>query len=69
MSNLKVVSTPLANHFKLSFDQCLKTDSEDEYRSKVPYAHVVGYLMYVMIRIIPDLAQDISQVCKFMSKP
>lgn len=35
MSNLKVMSTPLMNHFKLSLDQCLKTDAEIVYMSKV----------------------------------
>jgi hypothetical protein len=31
MSNSKVVSNPLANHFKLTFDQYLKSESEIEY--------------------------------------
>jgi hypothetical protein len=36
--------------------------------SKVPYASVVGCLMYVMVCTRLDLAQVVSQVCKFMSK-
>jgi hypothetical protein len=58
------MSTPLANHFKLSLDDCLKTDAEAKYMSKVPYVSVVGCLMYVMVCIRPDLAQAVSQVCK-----
>jgi hypothetical protein len=69
MSNSKAVSTPLANHFKLTLDQCPKSDSEIEYMSKVPYASAVGCLMYAMVCTRPDLAQAVSQVCKFMSKP
>lgn len=69
MSNAKIVSTPLANHFKLSLDQCPKTGAEAEYMSKVPYASAVGCLMYAMVCTRPDLAQAVSQVCKFMSKP
>lgn len=54
ISNLKVVSTPLVNHFNLSLDQCPKTYIEVEYMSKVPYDIVVGCLMYVMVCTIPD---------------
>jgi ATP-binding cassette subfamily B (MDR/TAP) protein 1 len=69
MSNLKAVSNPLANHFKFTLDQCPKSESEIEYMSKVPYASAVGYLMYAMGCTRPNLAQVVSQACKFMSKP
>jgi ATP-binding cassette subfamily B (MDR/TAP) protein 1 len=36
--------------------------------SKVPYASVVGCLMYVMVCTRSDLAQAVSKICKFMSK-
>jgi hypothetical protein len=42
MLDAKPVSTPLANHFKLSGSQCPKNDEEIENMSKVPYASVVG---------------------------
>ncbi|RDX84330.1 hypothetical protein CR513_34635, partial [Mucuna pruriens] len=41
-SNVKLATTPLTNHFKLSLDQCPKTDA------KVFYVSVVGCLMYIM---------------------
>ena len=69
MSSAKPVSTPLANHFKLSLDQCPKSDREIEDMAKVPYASAVGCLMYAMVCTRPDLAQAVSQVSKFMSKP
>ncbi|KAL0349828.1 UNVERIFIED_CONTAM: Retrovirus-related Pol polyprotein from transposon TNT 1-94 [Sesamum radiatum] len=47
MSKAKLVSTPLANHFKLSIEQCPKTDREVEDMAKVPYASAVGCLMYL----------------------
>ncbi|KAL0454797.1 UNVERIFIED_CONTAM: Retrovirus-related Pol polyprotein from transposon TNT 1-94 [Sesamum latifolium] len=68
MSKAKPVSTPLANHFKLSSEQCPKTDREIEDMAKVPYASVVGCLMYAMVCTHPDLAHAVSQVCKYMSK-
>ncbi|KAE8685445.1 hypothetical protein F3Y22_tig00111098pilonHSYRG00167 [Hibiscus syriacus] len=69
MSSAKPVSTPLANHFKLSSEQCPKTDKEAEDMAKVPYANVIGCLMYAMVCTRPDLAHAVSQVCKYMSKP
>jgi len=41
MKNAKPVGSPLANHFKLSKEQFLKTDVEKEYMTKVPYASAI----------------------------
>ena len=67
MSNVKPVSTPLANHFKLSSNQCPKIDKEVANMAEVPYASVVSCLMYVMVCTRPDLAHVVSQVSKYMS--
>jgi len=69
MNSAKPVSTPLANHFKLNLNQCPKTNKEVADMAEVPYASVVGYLMYVMVCTCPDLAHVVSQVSKYMSKP
>ena len=37
--------------------------------AEVPYASVVGCLMYAMVCTRPDLAHAVSQVSKYMSKP
>src|ERR1044072_6323942 len=63
MSRSKLVSTPLANHFKLSLDQCPKIEAGQKTMSKAPYTSVVGCLMYPMECTRPDLAQVVSQVC------
>jgi hypothetical protein len=47
MNNEKPVSTPLANHFRLSIAQCPKTDDEVKDMSKVSYASAGGCLMHV----------------------
>ena len=39
----KLVSTPLAPHFKLSVSMSPKNDAEQEYMSKVPYASADVY--------------------------
>ncbi|GMI77935.1 hypothetical protein HRI_001462800 [Hibiscus trionum] len=69
VSKAKPVSTPLANHFKLSTEQCSKTNKEIEEMEKVPYASAFGCLTYAMVCTRPDLAHDVGQVCKHMSKP
>jgi transposase InsO family protein len=56
MLDAKPVSTPLANHFRLSGSQCPKNEEEIENMSKVPYASAVGCLMYAMVCTRPDLA-------------
>jgi len=67
MRNVKHVSTPLAKHFNLYIDQCLKTNTKVQYMSKVLYASEVGFLMYVMVCTSLNLAHVVSQVYKFMS--
>jgi len=69
MENAKLISTPLANHFRLSTSQCRKTIEETEYMSKVPFARAVECLMYVMVCTRPDLAQVVNVVSKFMANP
>ncbi|KAL0368440.1 UNVERIFIED_CONTAM: Retrovirus-related Pol polyprotein from transposon TNT 1-94 [Sesamum calycinum] len=56
ISKAKPMSTPLANHFKLSLEQCPKTAREIENMAKVPYASAFGCLMYAMVYTRPNLA-------------
>jgi hypothetical protein len=69
MDNAKPISTPLANHFRLSTSQCPKTVEETEDMSKVPYASAVGCLMYAMVCTRPDLAYAVNVVSKYMANP
>uniref|UniRef100_A0A2N9GSE2 CCHC-type domain-containing protein n=1 Tax=Fagus sylvatica TaxID=28930 RepID=A0A2N9GSE2_FAGSY len=65
----KPVSTPLANHFRLSGSQCPKNEEEIENMSKFPYASAVGCLMYAMVCTRPDLAHAVSTVSRYMANP
>jgi hypothetical protein len=56
MNNAKVVSSPLATHFKLSTKQSPSTDEEKEDMERIPYASAVGSLMYAMVCTRPDIA-------------
>ncbi|PHT46032.1 hypothetical protein CQW23_15190 [Capsicum baccatum] len=69
MQNAKLVSTPLAAHFKLSATLSPKTDDERDYRSLVPYSSVVGSLMYAMVCSRPYLSYGVSTVSRYMKNP
>ncbi|KAL6323545.1 hypothetical protein AAG906_039125 [Vitis piasezkii] len=69
MSKAKVVSSPLASHFKLSSRHSPSTDKEKEDTRRVPYASAVGSLMYAMVCTRPDIAYAIGVVSHFLSNP
>ena len=69
MQNGKLVSTPLANHFKLTKEMFPKTQEEIEYMSKVPYPYVIGSLMYAMVCTRPDSAHAVGVVNRYMNNP
>lgn len=69
MKNAKSVSTPLADHFKLSSAMCPKIDEEKEYMKRIPYSSAVGSLMNAMTCTHPNIAQALAVVSRFMSNP
>ena len=69
MEKAKVVSTPLATHFKLSSKQIPSNEDEKLYMQRVPYASAVGSLMYTMVCTRLDIAHDVGTVSRFLSNP
>jgi hypothetical protein len=69
MKNAKPVSTPLANHFKLSRNSCPCTEEENKEMEVIPYSSAVGSLMYVMVCTRPDIAHAVGTVSRFLSNP
>ena len=69
MKDAKSVSTPLANHFKLSRSLCPTTTDEKEKMASIPYSSAVGSLMYCMVCTRPDIAHVVSTVSRFLSNP
>lgn len=69
MSKSKVVSSPLASHFRLSRKQSPSTDEEKKDMQKVPYSSAVGSLMYAMVCTRPDIAHAVGMVSRFLSNP
>ncbi|GKU96422.1 hypothetical protein SLEP1_g9661 [Rubroshorea leprosula] len=64
-----LVSTPLANHFKLSKRSWLSTKEEKEKMSSIPYSSVVGSLMYAMVCTWLDIAHAVGVRSRFLSNP
>jgi hypothetical protein len=69
MQNGKLVSTPLASHFKLTKGMCPQTLEEIEYMSNVPYSLAVGSLMYEIVCTRPDIAHAVGVVRRYMNNP
>eukprot|EP00253_Pinus_taeda_P034861 PITA_34861 len=66
MNNVKPVSFPLASHFNLSSCLCPNTDEEKDYISRIPYANVVGCLMYAMVCTRPDISHAVGVVSRYV---
>lgn len=62
----KLVSTPLANHFKLIRKTCPSTQQEMKDMTIVPYSSVVGSLMYTMVCTRTNNAHIVSLVGTFL---
>jgi hypothetical protein len=68
MDKYKLVTSPLASHFKLSHDGCPEVDKEEEMKN-VSYVSSVGSLMYVMVCTRSDIAHAVGVVSRFLSNP
>lgn len=69
MNQAKSVVTPISSMFKLSLTKGPKNKKEEVKMKDIPYANVVGSLMYSMVCTRPDITHALSLVSRFMSKP
>ena len=67
MKNATPVSTPLANHFKVTKRSCPTTSSERKEMETIPYSFAVGSLMYAMVCTRPDIAYAVGVVSRFLA--
>ena len=63
------MDTPVEKSLSLSLYMCPKTPEEKEKMSRVPYASVVGSLMYAMMCTRPDICYVVGLVNRFQSNP
>ncbi|KAB2615495.1 hypothetical protein D8674_022083 [Pyrus ussuriensis x Pyrus communis] len=61
--------TLLGAYFKLSSQQSPKADEEKMKMDGIPYANLVGGLMYAMVCTCPDIAHATEIVSRFMHNP
>ena len=69
MADCRPLCVPIPVGTKLSIDDCPKSPSEVEDMSSVPYASVIGSLMYAMVYTRPDISQVVGVLSQFMANP
>ena len=69
MGKAKPVSSPLGSHLKLGSKQSPSSEKEKKEMQKVPYASIMGSLMYAMVCTRPDIAHVVGVVSRFLSNP
>jgi len=67
MMDYRPLTIPVTMGTKLSIEDCPKSPSKIEDMSRVPYASVVGSLMYVMVYTRPNIAQAVGVLSQFMA--
>lgn len=63
------VSVHIASHFKLSTRQSPVTEAEQKEMDQVPYANIVGSILYTMMCTRQDIAHVVSFVSRYMGNP
>lgn len=66
MTKCKLVSTPLASQFKLSTETSPKPKQEKEQTARLPYASVVGNLIYTIECTRPNISHTVGMVSMYM---
>ena len=60
---------PIMKGDKLSLNQCPKNNLENESMKNIPYASVVGSLMYAQVCTRPDIAYAVGVLGRYQSNP
>jgi hypothetical protein len=68
MQECRSVKVSIPVGVKLFVDQCPKKQEEEDGMSCVPYACVIGSLMYEMVCTILDIAHAVGVLSKYMTK-
>jgi hypothetical protein len=69
MQDSKPIDTPVAKGDKFSLDQCPKNEFEKQEMQMIPYASVVGSLMYAQVCTRPDIAYITGMLGRYLSNP
>jgi len=69
IAEIRLITTLLAGHFRLSSSQCPNLQEEEDEMSQLSYASAVLSLIYAMVCTRLGLAYAVSIVSRFMSNP
>ena len=69
IENSKRELVPFRYDIHLSKKMCPSTPEKIECMSKIPYASVIGSLMYAMLCTRPDIAHAVSVTSRYQSNP
>jgi Reverse transcriptase (RNA-dependent DNA polymerase) len=69
IKNYKLGNTPVAKGDKFSLDQCPKIEVEKLEIHHIPYASLLGSLMYAQMCTHPDIAYIIGMLGRYLSNP
>lgn len=69
MEHCKPGDTPVAKGDKFSLNQCPKTEFEKTEMQNIPYASVVGSIMYAQVCTRPDIAYITGMLGRYLSNP
>ena len=69
MKDSKLVLTPLSAQFKVKNVTGDKSEEEKFFMSKIPYASIMGSLMYALVCTRPNLSYTVSLLSRYMADP
>jgi hypothetical protein len=69
MSNCNPLSTPISNGQHVSKTMCPQNETEIIEMESIPYAQVVGSLMYAMTSTRPNICHAVRLVSRYQSNP
>ena len=69
MKDCSLSVAPIMKGNKLSLNQCPKNDLEKQSMKNIPYASVVGSLMYAQVCTRPDIAYAVGVLGRYQSNP
>ena len=69
MKNCSASVAPILKGDRFDLNKCPKNDFEREHMKNIPYALVVGSLMYAQVCIRPDIAFYVGVLGRYQSNP
>ena len=69
VQDIKPTTTPLSTGVRLMQENCPTTEEEKKDMANVPYANLIGALMYAAIGTRPDIAFAVGALSRFLSNP